>query len=105
MTITTHKTLKEFQSGRGYTKEDWDDVDSPAATAEELAQAKPFGEVFPALAKSIKQEIARRGRPPKEQTKIQVTLRLDPDIIERYKKAGRGWQSRVNDDLRKAAGL
>ena len=42
------KTLKKFTPGRGYTKEDWDAVDSPK-TAEEMAQARPFAEVFPEL--------------------------------------------------------
>jgi uncharacterized protein (DUF4415 family) len=30
---------------------------------------------------------------------------LDPDIIEAFKAEGAGWQSRINDALRKAAGL
>jgi hypothetical protein len=47
--------FKEFTPGRGYTKEDWDEVSDPhELTDEELAQAKPFAEVFPELAASIK---------------------------------------------------
>jgi uncharacterized protein (DUF4415 family) len=41
-----------------------------------------------------------RGR-----AKRQVTLRLDPDVIEKFRATGAGWQSRINDALRKAAGL
>ncbi len=37
--------------------------------------------------------------------KTPITIRLDPDIVEHYKATGKGWQSRMNDDLRKAAGL
>lgn len=48
------KTLKEFQPGRGYTKEDWDAVDSPPVTKEQLANMRPFAEVLPELAASIK---------------------------------------------------
>ena len=33
------------------------------------------------------------------------TIRLDPDIIAAFKADGSGWQSRINDALRKAAGL
>ena len=49
---------------------------------------------------------ARPGRPPTgAQPKRQVTLRLDPDVIEAFRASGPGWQSRINAALRKAAGL
>ena len=32
-------------------------------------------------------------------------LRLDPDVVERFKADGEGWQTRMNEALRKAAGL
>jgi uncharacterized protein (DUF4415 family) len=34
-------------------------------------------------------------------TKKQVTLRLDPDVLEFFRKQGRGYQSRINAVLRK----
>jgi uncharacterized protein (DUF4415 family) len=47
-----------------------------------------------------------RGRPPLRGTaKRQVTLRLDPDVIERFREGGPGWQGRINEALRKAVGL
>jgi uncharacterized protein (DUF4415 family) len=49
--------------------------------------------------------LVRRGRPRLAQTKQHVSLRLDPDVIERFKAGGPGWQARINDALRKAAGL
>jgi hypothetical protein len=51
---------KSFKPGQGYSKEDWDAVcDNPELTAEDFAKAKPFAEVFPELAASI-----RKGRGP-----------------------------------------
>jgi uncharacterized protein (DUF4415 family) len=47
----------------------------------------------------------QRGRPKAATTKSSVTLRLDPDVVETFKAAGPGWQSRMNAALRKAAGL
>jgi uncharacterized protein (DUF4415 family) len=46
-----------------------------------------------------------RGRPrvPAEERKVPVTMRLDPDVLGRYKATGRGYQTRMADDLRKAA--
>ena len=49
--------------------------------------------------------LARRGRPPSEQSKRAVSLRLDPDVISWFKQGGVGWQSRMNAALRTAAGL
>lgn len=34
-------------------------------------------------------------------TKKQITLRLDPDVIDFFKKQGRGYQSTINKVLRK----
>jgi uncharacterized protein (DUF4415 family) len=50
--------------------------------------------------------LTRAGRPPLgAETKRQVTLRLDPDVIDRFCEGGPGWQGRINEALRKAAGL
>jgi uncharacterized protein (DUF4415 family) len=34
----------------------------------------------------------------------QVTLRIDSDVLAHFQEGGRGWQDRINDALRKAAG-
>lgn len=43
-----------------------------------------------------------RGRPKADRPKQQITLRLDVDIIERFRATGPGWQGRINMALRKA---
>ncbi len=48
-------------------------------------------------------KIIRRGRPPLENPKEAVKLRLDHDVLTAYRKTGSGWQTRINADLRKAA--
>jgi uncharacterized protein (DUF4415 family) len=47
----------------------------------------------------------QRGRPKADVTKVSTTIRLDPDVIAAFKAQGAGWQSRINDALRKAAKL
>lgn len=49
--------------------------------------------------------VLRRGRPKLAQTKRHVSLRLDQDVIDIFKADGPGWQVRVNQALRKAAGV
>ena len=46
--------------------------------------------------------------PPKKpaipNAKEMVSLRIDRDVLEYFQDAGPGWQDRINDALRKAAG-
>ncbi len=44
--------------------------------------------------------VVRRGRPLGSGTKVQVTMRIDADVLERLKATGSGWQTRANDALR-----
>jgi uncharacterized protein (DUF4415 family) len=41
-----------------------------------------------------------RGRPRVEMPKHLVSLRLDQDVIARFRATGPGWQSRINEVLR-----
>ncbi len=47
----------------------------------------------------------RRGRPKADTTKVSTTIRLSPEVIDYFKAGGPGWQSRINDALRKVAGV
>lgn len=49
--------------------------------------------------------LTKRGRPKLENPKRQVTIRLDSDLIDRLRESGPGWQSRVNEILRKAVAV
>jgi uncharacterized protein (DUF4415 family) len=46
--------------------------------------------------------------PPKKNAipgvKEQVTLRIDQEVLDHFRSSGAGWQDRINDALRKAAG-
>lgn len=75
------------------------DPDAPEATADQLAASRPFKEVFPDLYASIQRS---RGRPPVASPRQQVSIRLDPDVIAKFKATGKGWQSRINDILKNA---
>jgi uncharacterized protein (DUF4415 family) len=45
---------------------------------------------------------ATRGRPLGSGNKMQVTLRLDIDVVEKLKAEGAGWQTRANAVLRRS---
>lgn len=42
--------------------------------------------------------------PQKAPVKIPVSIRLSGDIVEHFKSGGPGWQTRIDDTLRKAVG-
>ena len=44
--------------------------------------------------------LVRRGRPLGSGTKTQVTLRLDVEVVEKFRASGDGWQTRINDALK-----
>ena len=47
--------------------------------------------------------VLRRGRgPQKAPTKVLTTIRLDADVIAFFRAQGRGYQSRINQTLRRA---
>ena len=74
------------------------DPDTRELTAEDFARMRPATEVMPQVV-----EAARRTRgKQKAPTKQQVTVRLDTDVMERLRAGGRGWQTRMNDTLRRA---
>jgi uncharacterized protein (DUF4415 family) len=92
-------STKQFVSGRGYTKADWDAVDSPELTDEQLAQGKPFAEAHPELAANMRRTA---GRPKLENARQPVTLRLAPDTLRRFEALGPDWRARMAEILDKA---
>jgi uncharacterized protein (DUF4415 family) len=43
-----------------------------------------------------------RGRPRIPSPKVSTTIRLDADVIEKFRATGPGWQSRINAVLKAA---
>jgi uncharacterized protein (DUF4415 family) len=58
-------------------------------------------EFFERAEHRIGEKVIRRGRPPLDTPKKLVSLRLDQDVIDRFRADGPGWQSRINAALRK----
>ncbi len=59
--------------------------DAPKLTEEQLAEFRPYYMVDHSLYKP---------------RKVQITLRIDADVIEMFKKTGDGYQTRINEVLR-----
>ncbi len=92
-------TARKRTTDPRYTRSDMIEVsDYPEITAEEMAKARPFSEVFPELAESAKRVRGKQKAP----TKQLVSLRLDREVIDAYKSKGAGWQSLINETLKNA---
>lgn len=77
------------------------DPDNPPLTDKQWRRMRPAHLMRPELvARQLRRE---RGRPKLQAPKQQVTLRIDRDVLEKYRATGEGWQSRINAALRKAA--
>lgn len=81
------------------------DDENPEWTKEDFEKAKSAVEV---LGTEVAGKLAAmkrpRGRPAgsiKENAKVPVTMRVDPDVLEAMRETGTGWQTRVNDVLRR----
>lgn len=74
--------------------EDPDDFELP-----EGAALLSLAEALPEIAEGIRR---RRGRPPTGRARQPVTLRLDPEVLEKFRATGPGWQTRINEALRAA---
>jgi uncharacterized protein (DUF4415 family) len=80
---------------KGITEAALADPDAQPLDEEFLARMRPAST---ADAANIKRRL--RGRPRAQTPKHLVSLRLDPDIVERFRATGPGWQSRINAVLR-----
>lgn len=73
------------QEDAAITRAALEDPDAQPLTNEQLAAMKPA-----------------RGRPPAENKRIMLSMRVDPDIMVYLRASGKGWQTKVHDLLRKA---
>lgn len=75
-------------------------------TAEENAKIARGIETDPDAAPDLSEPVPGivrlPGRPQKADRKVSITLRLDRDVVERFKATGPGWQTRINAALKKS---
>jgi uncharacterized protein (DUF4415 family) len=83
---------------RATTKSEWQDPDdAPELTREWFEHADVMkGDTVISHGKP--------GRPKLDAPKQAVSLRLDADVVARFRAGGRGWQSRINTVLREHLG-
>lgn len=64
-------------------------------TSADLKGFRPAREALPA---SLRKKVGVRG-PQKAPTKERITIRLTPEVVQRFRATGDGWQTRVDAAL------
>ena len=84
----------EYEDG---TRVELGEDDAPELTEEFFKNARSFKEQFPELHASWKRKM---GRPPKDNPKRSVKLRIDPEVLDSFKALGKGWHTSINNALK-----
>lgn len=78
------------------------DEDNPEWTEEDFKRAKPAHEMLPP---EILAAFPRTRGAQAAAKKVPVSIRLSPQVVDYFKSQGPGWQSRIDEVLKKAAGF
>jgi uncharacterized protein (DUF4415 family) len=78
------------------------DDENPEWTALDFGKARPASEVLPQIfgEQAVKEMLRPRGRPRVQFPKERINIRLSHEVIEHFKSAGEGWQTRIDTALR-----
>lgn len=71
------------------------DNDNPEWTAQDIKTAMPFV----SLPATLQAKLGKRG-PQKAPPKISTTIRLSPEVVQAFRAAGDGWQTRIDAALK-----
>jgi uncharacterized protein (DUF4415 family) len=72
------------------------DDENPEWTREDVRSAQAVEGVFPP---ALRQTLPRRRGAQKAPTKRLISLRVDADVLERYRASGKGWQRLMNEAI------
>jgi uncharacterized protein (DUF4415 family) len=97
----TRKNKGLAEEGAGFQQKEVEyDEDNPEWTEERLARARPASELPPEILAYFPKTLAKLRGAQKAPTKVAVSLRLSPEVVDYFKAGGRGWQSRIDEALR-----
>ena len=77
------------------------DGEVPELTAEKIRNMRPAKDVLPSTLLSVlpKRKRGERGS-QRHPTKIAITLRYSPEVVDYFKATGSGWQTRMDKALK-----
>jgi uncharacterized protein (DUF4415 family) len=79
------------------------DEDNPELTEEFFKRAVPARVLFPEWVEAWEKRKRGQRGPQKAPVKEAISLRVDEDVLAKFKATGSGWQTRMNAVLRRGA--
>lgn len=79
---------------------EWDSVDSPGLSDEQLKQLRPVAETHPEIVEAYQGGELRRRGPQKAPTKILVSIRYSEEVLDYFRATGPQWQTRMDEALK-----
>jgi len=76
------------------------DEDNPEWTEDDFRTAHPADELPPEILAAFPKTRVRG--PQKAPTKVPVSLRLSPEVVDHFRATGDGWQARIDEALKAA---
>jgi uncharacterized protein (DUF4415 family) len=89
---------------RESTKRVWRDPDDAPELTDEILDRAEIA-IGGKILRPAQGTLTKPGRPKSATSKKSVHLRLSPDVLDHFRAMGRGWQTRIDEALRKAAKL
>ena len=86
------------------TRPSWVDPDDAPELKEDFFQTAEIA-IGGKVLRPASGTLTKPGRPKLANAKRSVHLRLSPDVLAHFRATGPGWQTRIDDVLRKAARL
>ena len=96
------------------SRTDWSKVDAHVIRAEEYEEMPELTDdildraeiaIGGKVIRPASGALTKPGRPKKANAKVSVHLRLSPEVLAHFRARGPGWQTRIDDALRRAAKL
>jgi uncharacterized protein (DUF4415 family) len=84
--------MKWKRKPKHISQEDWDDLNIPELTKEDISKMRPTKEVHPDIP-------ARVRGPQRTPTKVPVSLRLSKKVVDYFRAQGKGWQTKIDNIL------
>ena len=82
------------------SQEDWDAVDSPGLTDDQLRQLKPVALTNPEIIEAFNRGDLKRRGPQKTPTKTLISIRYSPEVLDYFRATGPGWQTKMDEALK-----
>jgi uncharacterized protein (DUF4415 family) len=102
MTGNSERTPRDRHPTEKPSSTDWAKVDAHVITQQEYEEVPELDDDFFERAEfSIGGRVVRPGRPPAKATMCHVSIRLSADVLAHFKAGGPGWQTRIDEALKR----